>query len=248
MTVPLTPIVKTPEKAIINKKTKGLLFKLSKSPLCKVAIISGRSLKNIKQLLGLNGIIYVGNHGFEIFGPRLKLDPGLMRGILEFKEIKNKIKRRLEGRLKEIKGAFIEDKGISLTLHYRKAKKKDVPLIKAILRAETIVGVVKDKLKIKKGKMVLELRPATNWDKGKVSRWLIAKEESIVTKGLTPIYVGDDYTDEDAFKAIKQRGLTVFVGNPRDSHAEYFLKNSKDVVRFLQKILCIKMKDKSWKN
>jgi trehalose 6-phosphate phosphatase len=230
----LTPIVDRPEKASIAKEVKDLLGKLSKSPRCKLAIISGRALKDIKNIIGLKEIIYSGNHGLEIEGPKIKFEPLVSPG---YKMILEHIKNDLRQKISSIRGAFVEDKGLSLSLHYRLVDKKQIPQIKTIFHEITILYLVRNKIKIKAGKMVLEVRPPAEWDKGKVVLWLLTRQVFATQKGrILPIYIGDDATDEDAFKALKNRGLTVFVGEPKQSYAKYYLKNTKEVIDFLRRI------------
>ena len=84
--------------------------------------------------------------------------------------------------------------------------------------------------------MVLELKPPVDWDKGKLVMWLLEKQRSAAGNGrrVLPVYIGDDTTDEDAFAAIGNKGITVFVGRPAKTKAEYFLKDHREVVRFLR--------------
>lgn len=233
----LTPIVETPEKAIISQRTKNLLERLSKSPKCKIAIISGRVLKDIKNKVGLKNIIYVGNHGSEIKGPKIKFESPMSPGC---RAILKRIKTELTQRLSLIKGIIIEDKGFSLSVHFRLVDKKQIPQVKTIVHETTIVYVVRNEVKIKPGKMVLEIRAAGEWNKGKVVLWLLARQKFIIKDRTTiPIYIGDDVTDEDAFKALKDKGLTIFVGRPKPSYARYYLKNPKEVVELLRRILSL---------
>src|SRR3989338_5160581 len=87
----LTPIRKTPAQANISAETKKVLQRLSKNPCINVAIISGRSLKYIKKIVGLSGIIYVGNHGLEIEGPKIKfrcpVSPAYMDLLVRIKKV-----------------------------------------------------------------------------------------------------------------------------------------------------------------
>jgi trehalose-phosphatase len=86
--------------------------------------------------------------------------------------------------------------------------------------------------------MVLEVRPPVDWDKGKVVMWLLARQQfASEGKQVLPVYIGDDLTDEDAFKAIKNKGITIFVGEPKVSHAQYYLKNVNEVAEFIKVIL-----------
>jgi trehalose-phosphatase len=148
-----------------------------------------------------------------------------------------RIKVRLEKELSGIKGVFVEDKKPSLALHYRLANKADVVFIKTVFYETTIMFLINNKIRIRKGKKVIEVNPPLNWDKGKVILWLLARQQ-LASKGsdVLPIYIGDDVTDEDAFKVLKRKGLTVFVGKPSNSKANYYLKNSKEVIKFLRLI------------
>lgn len=231
----LAPIAETPIKAIIREDSKELIRRLSQKTRCKIAIISGRALEDVKNQVGLKGIIYVGNHGLEIEGPKLKFRSVVPSG---FKEILKRIKYDLGRKLSIIKGVFLEDKGFTLSLHYRLVNKKQIPLVQAAFHETVIAYLAGNKIKIGNGEKVLEIRPAVDWDKGKVALWLLARQKFVLKgKEIFPIYVGDDLTDEDAFKALKNKGATVFVGVPRKSEAKYYLKNPKEVKVLLKRIL-----------
>lgn len=230
----LTPIVEHPEEATLSFETKELLNKLAKSPKCKLAIVSGRALRDVKNMVGLNEVIYVGNHGLEIEGPKIKFESPVSS---EFKNTLQKIKEDLEKKLAGISGVMIEDKGLTLSLHYRLVKKEDHLIIKNIFNYTVQPYLVKKKIKIKPGKKVLEIRPPIEWDKGKVVLWLIARWKfSLGDKDIAPVYIGDDITDEDAFKALRNKGITIFVGRQSKSYAKYYLKDTDEVGEFLSRI------------
>lgn len=230
----LTPIVDAPKLANISTKRKVLLKELAKSRRVKIAIISGRALKDIKNKVGLKNIIYVGNHGLEIKGPKLKFESPIS---LRYKTILKIIKSDLTKKLSPIKGAILEDKGLSLGIHYRLVNKKCISKLKTILHEATILYTVRNKIKIKSGKKVLEIRPPLEWDKGKTVLWLLSRQPfPFGNKSIIPVYIGDDATDEDAFEVLKNKGLTIFVGKPKDSFADYYLKNTNEVLQFLSKI------------
>ncbi|MDP2940098.1 MAG: trehalose-phosphatase [Candidatus Omnitrophota bacterium] len=236
----LTPIVETPDKAILPSETKKLLKRLINNPKCKIAIISGRALSDLKRLVGIEGVIYTGNHGLEIEGPKIKFESPVS---LRYKRILQNIKDDLNAKLSAIKGTFIEDKGLSLSIHYRLVDRNQIPQVKTIFHGATIVYTVRDKIKIKPGKKVFEIRPSVEWDKGKVVLWLLARWKfSLGDKDILPIYLGDDVTDEDAFKALKKKGLTIFVGEQTNSEAQYYLKTTEEVTEFLRLISDLKRK------
>lgn len=234
----LAPIVKTPDKAFMPKETRKLLRLLSEAPNYKLAIISGRALDDIRRKVGLkNNVVYVGNHGFEIKGPKIKFkSPVPVNYRKKLEEIKDKIKNSLSS----INGVLIEDKGFSLTIHYRQAKKKDISKIKTELFAALVIYEVRNDVNIRTGKKMLEIRPPLAWDKGKVVLWLLARYKFAIfdkKKRIFPIYIGDDVTDEDAFNALKERGLTIFVGKPKNTKAQFYVKTTKEVENFLREIL-----------
>ena len=231
----LTPIVETPDKAVISQNTKDLLNELSTSPRCRVAIISGRSLSDIKGLVGLKDIIYAGNHGLEIEGPKIKFESQVSPRL---KSIIRHIYEDMVSKLSKIKGVLIEDKGLTISVHYRLVEKKDIQEFLSIFTEVTDTYIVRDKVKINSGKKVYEIRPPVIWDKGKVVLWLLARQQFLVGEDkIFPIYIGDDVTDEDAFRVLKNKGLTLFVGKPNISEAQYYLENTEEVIEFMKRIL-----------
>ena len=112
----LTPIVDRPELTVLPAETRGLLRALVRNPRYTVGIVSGRAMADLKDKVNVEGIIYAGNHGLEIegFGSSF-LEPVAeeMRPFLQM------LYRALSATLRGIKGAFVEDKGLTLSVHYR---------------------------------------------------------------------------------------------------------------------------------
>lgn len=234
----LTPIAEIPQKAGISKQVRELLQKLSNGPDCALGIISGRSLKDIKNTVGIKDIIYAGNHGLEIEGPKIKFKSWVsLRLSSTIRNIAEDIRKKLS----DINGALIEDKGLTLSIHYRLVREKDVPVLEKIISEVANPYRAQNKIKINFGKKVYEIKPPVKWDKGKVVLWLLSRQQFASTqKKVLPIYIGDDVTDIDAFRALKRKGLTIFVGETCSFNADYYLKNTKDVVKFLRLISEIK--------
>lgn len=229
------PIADTPGKAVITGDAREALRGLVLDREFKLAVISGRSLKDIKKMVGLKGIVYSGNHGLEVCGPGIKsrsFVPQGSRGLV--KRIGRDLRRKLAG----IKGVILEDKGYTLSVHYRMVRREEVPRLKKIFHETTAHYLAGCRIKTGTGKMVVEVKPAVDWDKGKLVMWLLARQQSVPGSGkpVLPIYIGDDTTDEDAFTALGKRGMTVFVGKPGKTKAGYYLKDHKEVVRFLGSI------------
>ncbi len=120
----VAPIAPTPKKAIISVETKKLLKTLSESSRCKLAIISGRALKDLKKMVSLKNIFYAGNHGVEIEGPKLRFEHPMPYG---YKLMLRRISNDLHLKLSKIRGIVIEDKDYSMSLHYRLVNPKLFP-------------------------------------------------------------------------------------------------------------------------
>ncbi|MCU0651927.1 MAG: trehalose-phosphatase, partial [Candidatus Omnitrophica bacterium] len=231
----LTPIAQNPQQAVIPQKVKKLLRKLLQKPDCTLAIISGRALEDIKHIVGLKGIIYAGNHGLEIEGPEIKFKSQVSPRL---KSVIRSIYEDMVNKLLKIKGVFIEDKGLAISVHYRLVDAKDIRGFLSKFCEITGLFTVRDKIKISEGKKVYEIRPPVAWDKGKAVLWLLAKQQFLLGKEkIFPVYMGDDVTDEDGFRALKNKGLTIFVGEPKASGAAYYVKNTEEVIQFMQQVL-----------
>ncbi|MFH0839962.1 MAG: trehalose-phosphatase [Candidatus Omnitrophota bacterium] len=236
----LTPIKNTPAEAKMSAEARKVLKRLAKKGRNKVAIISGRSLKDIKKIVGISGILYVGNHGLEMEGPKITFKCPVTPAYIG---ILGKIKRELAAGLSKIEGVIIEDKGLTLSVHFRQVKKKDELPVKTIFYNSVRPYIKKRAIRVTSGKKVFEVRPPLRWNKGNAVMWLLAHSTALGAKrGTIPIYIGDDVTDEDAFKALRKRGITVFVGNAPLSKAKYYLEDSEEVIKFLKMILFLEDK------
>lgn len=232
----LTPLVDNPKDAHLSSEIRELLRRLKDTPRCKIVIASGRKLEDLKKLVGLEGVLYIGNHGLEIEGTKINFKSPLS---LHYLETLQRIKKDLASKIiSAIKGAFIEDKGLALTLHYRLVDKEDIPRLKDLFHQAMVTYLEKDKIRLKDAKMAFEIRPPVAWDKGKVALWLLARQHFILQEKINvlPLYIGDDVTDEDAFKALKNKGITVRVDGDAGSCAKYFVKDTSEVFRILEEI------------
>jgi trehalose 6-phosphate phosphatase len=234
----LTPIVEKPELAVLSETTRSLLQALASQRHFTVGIISGRALPDLKERVNVEGAIYAGNHGFEIEGPGLKFVNPIVDEVKPFFRIMRQI---LNLTLGTIKGVLVEDKGITLSVHYRQVDEEKVRDIETIVERAINGPASHGLFKVTPGKKVYEVRPAVNWDKGKAVRLLMKRYgKGGWNSGLLPVYMGDDLTDEDAFQAIEKYGygITVYVGqNYSNSLARYFLRSSDEVHVFLIELL-----------
>lgn len=231
----LTPIVQRPTEAFLPEENRRLLDQLVKIPGLQVVVLSGRSLPDIKERVGIEGIVYIGNHGWEIEGSSMRFESLIPVSISSMME---KIKYELMMQLSEIQGAFVEDKGVTLSVHYRLVSKEKQFLVKRIFDHISMPYRRKNEIRAQAGKKVLELKPPVEWDKGKAALWLLRKQEILKGQGrVMPIYIGDDNTDEDAFGALHDKGVTVFVGTSRLLSAQYYLEGPQGVTAFLERIV-----------
>jgi len=233
----LTPIVDKPELADLSEKTKQMLQTLARQSYFTVGIISGRALADLRQKVGLSNIIYAGNHGLEIEGPGVSLVNPL---AAEMRPVFRLINQVLNKALAPIKGVQVEDKGLSVSVHYRMVEEgRSEEVTNAF---ERVIATARSlgKVRITSGKKVYEVRPAVEWDKGEAIALLIERYGKTKTKKeLLPIYLGDDQTDEDGFKVIeKQGGISVFVGEETgNSAARYYLRSPAEVEQLLERLV-----------
>jgi trehalose 6-phosphate phosphatase len=228
----LTPIVSRPEEAVLVDSTQAILRKLAvKMP---VAILSGRELKDVRKRVEIDGIVYAGSHGFDIAGPR-----GLQRQeATEFLPALDFAEKELREKLAGIAGALIERKRFSIAAHYRNVNESDFPKLE---RGVSEIASRHRELRRIDGKKVYELLPNIDWDKGKAVIWLLEKL-SLERPNARPIYIGDDRTDEDAFRALEQRGIGILVSEePRRTAASYSLRDPSEVECFLRELIMTKL-------
>lgn len=228
----LTPIVERPELAILPDKIKEILEKLVNDERFKIFIVSGRALADVKKLVNIDNIVYIGNHGFEIEGA--DIDFGSFP-FARFREILEYLKWEINKELTFFKDAFVEDKGLGLSVHYRMLNTRDESIFKIFLQRITQEFVLNNEIHIETGKKVLEIRPPVDWDKGKVVLWLLkAHEEDMKKHKAVAVYIGDDQTDEDAFEALNKIAVTIHVGDFQSTAAGYFLESPQEVEKFLR--------------
>src|SRR6266536_3394483 len=223
----LTPIVSQPDQAVLMDSTRTILRTLAaKTP---VAILSGRELKDVRKRVDIDRIVYAGSHGFDIAGTR-----GLRKEMAtEFLPRLDMVEKELGSQLAGIAGARLERKRFSIAAHYRNVNEGDVPKIE---RAVSEVAARHRELRKMEGKKVYELLPDIDWDKGKAVLWLL-EALGLERAKVRPIYIGDDRTDEDAFRALGQCGVGILVSEqPRSTAARYALKNPAEVERFLREL------------
>jgi trehalose 6-phosphate phosphatase len=218
----LAPIVPTPDLSEVPKELRKLLRRLSGS--CRVvAGISGRAAEEAFRLVGLEDIVYYGNHGFEVLrGGEVEVIPEATPYRAAIEELEERAREEL-GPL----GVFIEEKGITASIHYRNVSSEVGERCKAFVKREgERLG-----LRITVGRGVTEARPPVRADKGTSVRRLI--EEYRPERAL---FIGDDTTDLDAFReleALREEGVlteTLRIGVKSDEGPSEIISESDLVV------------------
>jgi trehalose-phosphatase len=223
----LTPIRERPALARLSSSRRRTLRTLSRHKNFLLAIISGRKLSDLKKMVDIPGLIYIGNHGFEISLPGHHfVHPAAKHFAFDLARIKKDLSA-----LRHIKGVLIEDKDYTLSIHYRLIPARRLKHFYNILYRT--LRPWRKRFELTRGKKVFEIRPPVVWDKGKAVKWisrqLRAKEHRLV-------YIGDDRTDEDAFRALQKKGMTIHVGKGRTA-AKTRLKNVSRVYRYLKGLI-----------
>jgi trehalose 6-phosphate phosphatase len=232
----LTPIVDRPEDAIISESMRDAVSALAER--CPVCVVSGRDRPVVQELMGLDNLIVAGSHGFDIWSPdqgTIEHDAGSgYEELLE--EAKDRLRQEVEG----IEGASVEPKKASVAVHYRLVSEGERQEIKQSV--DQILADYPEDLKVTPGKMVYEIQPKLDWDKGKAVLYLLETLE-LDRDDVVPLYLGDDHTDEHAFEALKDKGLGIFVGYPddpeveeRSTTADYLLNTVEEVETFLDRL------------
>ncbi len=232
----LAPIVGRPEKAILPDPTRKALGVLAASPRAEVAVVSGRSLDDIKEKVAVPGIVYAGNHGLEIEGPWLRF---VYPPAEDLRPVIRRLYPILLRALSGCQGVLVEDKGISLSVHYRLVARERVDEVKRICQ-EVVAGPRSRKeIRTTEGKMVFEIRPGVAWDKGDAVALLIGCwSPSSEAATCLAFFLGDDLTDEGGFRAVNSRaGVSVFVGQPdHETAARFLLDSPEEVCEFLRRL------------
>lgn len=223
----LTPIVDHPAQAQLAPETRQVLVGLAGRPATSVAVISGRSLGDVRDRVALPGLVYAGNHGMEIQGPAFHyLNPIATACRDHLREIADILQ---EG-LREVPGAWVENKRLTVSVHIRHVSARDQDKVREVLMWSLVDFA--PHLELTGGIQVFEVRPKVAWHKGAAALWI--REQLNIPVALT-LYLGDDLTDEDAFRSLTE-GVNVRVGYVAESAASYFLPSSLEVKDFLQKL------------
>ena len=233
----LAAIAEHPDLALLDPETRAVMRDLADR--CFVAVVSGRDVDDVRAKIGLDALVYVGSHGFDIESPDGRAGPD--RGDADHRAALDAAEAALGERLGTLPGLLLERKRFSLAVHTRQVAEAREDAV-----ADAVAAVLAEQpgLTGVRGKKVFELRPAVDWHKGKAVLWLL-QFLGAEAQEVLPIYIGDDITDEDAFQALQGRGLGIVVGDgisadsSRASFAGYALAGPPQVRAFLEFLVAL---------
>jgi len=228
----LTPIAARPDLAHLSDEVRRLLVRLAE--LMPVTVITGRDLSDVKERVGLDELIYVGSHGFDIEGPGIAGRPEAASD--EARKLVARIGRELEQQFADVPGVILEIKRFSAAVHYRLVPEEHVEPMLALVNE---IGAREAELRVTVGKKLVELRPEVDWHKGTALFWVL-RALGLDRDDVLPLFLGDDVTDEDAFTSLRSagRGYGVVVCNPpRASFAQGRVPDTDTVKTLLEQIV-----------
>lgn len=221
----LAPIVEEPTAALPKPANEAAVSSLAAHPRVTTAIVSGRALADVRGRID-GPAIYAGNHGLELE----------RKGSIDVHPIAQKRTRRmatvrslLERTVGTVPNCRVENKRVTVTVHCRSVPESLRPIVHQ--RTHEIVDRFGDEtLEILAGKRVLEIRPAISWGKGNAVELI----EADLPPETVSVYIGDDVTDESAFRVVESGGFGVRVGEADPSAASFRVDSPDHVASLLE--------------
>ena len=228
----LAPIMSHPSLARVPDETRRIVASMVTKPGVTVVLVSGRAAHDARRVVGVERVWTIGNHGAEVMDPDgdVTVDPEVAR----YAEPMATTARTIAPLVAPLRGVVVENKGWTLSVHYRGADEALLPRLRA-----AVDGVVMENgLRVTEGKKVLEIRPPVPVDKG-TAVYRLARDLGGLAEGASLLFVGDDITDEDAFRTLRAQhpnAVTVHVGSHADTAAEFVLTDPGAVHDLLRRI------------
>jgi trehalose-phosphatase len=219
----LAPIVSDPADAMLEPRLRPVLSRLAMRPKATIAIMSGRERADLEARVGLAGLIYAGNHGLDISGQYVQfVEPAAVAS----QPALNAIADAMAEKLRNVAGALVEHKGLTLSVHYRMVAENALDDVRR--HVHSVLAGTDHPFVLTTGKCVFEIRPRTYWNKGAAITWI----RDQIRPDAQILYLGDDRTDEDAFRVCTD-GIAIRVEKSDETAAEFFLDSQTDVFDFL---------------
>jgi len=218
----LAPIREHPRDAVMDPRMRKNFERCVAHDEIDITIVSGRSLADVRGMVGSEGVTYAGNHGLEIDGPGIEFRH---EDLIHYEKRTDALARGLEEIARG--GAWTEAKGPTLTFHVRR-----VPLEERRALLEQARRLIERAgFQARPAHAALEGRPPIGWDKGRaVLHTLRARYGPDWSERVRVIYIGDDQTDEDAFVFLSGLAITFRVGSAETPTAAlHRLSDGRDV-------------------
>jgi trehalose-phosphatase len=228
----LAPIAPRPSLARVPDETRDILAELARRPQVIVVVVSGRAAHDARQMVSVENLWTIGNHGAEVIGPsgEVTVDPAVARYATPM----GRVAQTLETALAGFDGVLLENKQWTLSVHYRLADDAVVPRLQDVVKD----SAERDGLLVTQGKRVIEIRPPVKINKGTAIRRL-AERLGAFSPNASLLFAGDDATDEDAFQMLRvelPRAVTIHVGDNTKTAAEFSLATPARVRALLERI------------
>lgn len=224
----LAPIVEDPAAATALPANAAAVERLAAEPTVTTAVISGRALSDVRDRID-GPSAYAGNHGLELAREgSVAIHPTARKRAKRVSAVCGALGTVLDA----VPNARVENKRLTGTVHLRSVPSQARPVVRHVT-TRLVDRLAGDRLKLSSGKQILEVEPAIPWGKGDAVA-LIAADHPPETATL---YVGDDVTDESAFRTVEPEGAAIRVGDvpgDRPTAASYRVRNPGAVARFLQ--------------
>jgi trehalose-phosphatase len=224
----LVPIAPHPDDVQMGDDVRRVLEQALRAPDLDTVIVSGRPLADLRRIVGIEGLTYVGDHGFQLEGPGLTWSHP---GIAQHAKALERAAAELEALA--IPGAWVERKAATLAYHVRAVA--EGRRTAAMLAAEKILR--RGRLAVIMGRYGVEGIPPLGWDKGQaILSVLRTRFGPDWSARVAPLVVGDDETDELAFRALRGIGRSVRVGEPENgqSAADFTVRGPEDVIQLVR--------------
>ena len=229
----LAGIADRPEHVRLDHDLAENLVRLVRRPGVKIAVISGRSMEDLRSFLPIDGVTLAANHGLEVDGPTIHfLHPAVEHRVGAVDALALELLAALAG----IPGTLIENKRISIACHDRNVAPGKLPFFWSEVRRVLARG--RGEWRVLYGKCVVEILPAVEWTKGSCARYLLS-HFSLSTAGAPkpfPIAIGDDATDRDLLEEARGGGLAIAVGDALGDGWDLGLRDVAAVHRFLREV------------
>lgn len=222
----LVPIRRSPGEVHLSPAVRQLLAEIAHKGIT-VGVVSGRRVADVRARVGLSGIWYIGVHGYGICHPDNRTEMFLrLDQRAQIKQVTRQFVRQLQG----VPGLFLDNKGATVALHYRRASSRSQNLAWTTIQS---ILAKHSNLHLLAGKKVWELLPDSHTSKWTAMQFVLRSERGRHKGRSLVIYLGDDSTDERVFE--KMKGVSVAVGKRRQTAARFYLRSPAEVRRFLQK-------------